>query len=313
MSRCFVAPQAGRAVRGGSVPADDEPWGTTSSKSQFRAYEPVEAKNCRSTPAQVRTCLEQTGPLSLNRAASGTGGFRRGGGTSRAYSSASRDAASAVTDMTASSYKNCQGNQPAWLEKGKRPISPRRFLANSTYREHQAEAQEARHGYFPYRDEFAPRSKRLLYEMALAKCLEEDEKSAIGSTAESASCFTVASKARSRASMGMGRSSSSPALPPVSERGPPTADSQRIPGGPGALARRRREAQLRAPTLCPADEKWFRETLEKEGPAGLTTINYPAAHHNGSHGSHGEKIIGNNAMIGWSKEVGIGNIGQGLE
>jgi len=215
--------------------------------------------------------------------------------------------------MTASSYKTCQGKQPAWLENGKRPISPRRFLANSTYREHQAEAQEARHGYFPYRDEFAPRSKRLLYEMALAKCLQDDEESAVGSVAESASCFTVASKARSRASARLGRSSSSPVLPPVSERCPPTADSQRIPGGPGALARRRREAQLRAPSLWPNDEKWYKDTLEKEGPAGLTTINYPSGLHDGSHGSHSEQIVGNNAMIGWSEEPGLGNIGQGLK
>mmetsp|Transcript_13245 Transcript_13245/g.14390 ORF Transcript_13245/g.14390 Transcript_13245/m.14390 type:complete len:82 (-) Transcript_13245:2-247(-) len=76
-----------------------------------------------------------------------------------------------------------------------RPIPERPFGGTSHYTQHQAAAQQARHDYFPYRDEFHPRSKRLLYEMALAA---DDRKSNISE--DTRSCFTLPSSVKSQKS-----------------------------------------------------------------------------------------------------------------
>lgn len=150
----------------------------------------------------------------------------------------------------------------------------RLFDARTTYQEHQKEAQEARHShYFPYRDEFVPRSKRLLYEMALAGCSRESVRSV--STDEEASCFTLPSTVASGKSKGSRlsrRSASAASVPPAR---PPTGASDRLEVG---IARRRKEAQLRAPLQWDADMAWLQDKYEKEGPAGLTTANFPHGH-----------------------------------
>lgn len=304
MSRVFVGPQAGRAARTGSVPADEEPWGTTSSKSQFRAYEPAEARSCRSTTANLRPNLEVLSALPFG--ASPGSSFQRGPGRP-ALSNLSRidDEASAVTDLTTSSASKFRGQESSRLPKyvqaeRQRVLPDKPFHATSTYQEDQALAQQARHGYFPYRDEFAPRSKRLLYEMALARCSRDSVKSA-SSCAGSESCFTVASKAKSGVS-GAGRlTSSAPNFLAVPSP-PMTADSQRIPGGVGALAKRRKDAQLRAPTQWAPDAEWLAEKLETDGPAGLHTHNAPAKRHAGNLTQYGESMLRVEHMMPWNPE-----------
>lgn len=327
--RVFVTPQGGRAARTGSVPGDDEPWGTTSSRAQFRAYEPAEVRSCRSTVGQLQPYHEATDALSPQ--ARGEGGGRPGGASRRGssqrgtpgrqtWSSLGRDDASAVTALTQSatgSGSRAQGasqqQRPAWAQE--RPIPENRFDGTSTYREHHEQAQAARHGYFPGRDEFAPRSKRLLYEMALARCSRDSVKSA-SSCAGTESCFTVATKAKTGVSQGSagGRSASTPNLQQPRGPSPPgSADSQRILGGVGSLARRRKEAQLRAPTLWAPDHEWMQEKLETDGAAGLHTHNMPAKLHKANLTQFGEQMLQVNNMILWSAEPGVGNLGSGFK
>lgn len=256
--RVFLAPQAGRQSK--DAQQQDEPWGTTSSQAHFRAFEPAEMRSSRSAPAQRKTCLEPAQPVRHGSRA-GSQHWRTMG------KDAYPDPASVVSDLSALN---------ASAEKPRRPphggSMPRRlFDGRTTYQEHQREAQDARHRYdFPYRDEYQPRSKRLLYEMALAGCSRESVRSV--STADEASCFTLPSTVASGRSKGSRRSSSAASLPPSR---PPTGASDRLEVG---IARRRKEAQLRAPLQWDADMAWLKDTLEREGPAGLTCANFPAAH-----------------------------------
>lgn len=297
MSRCFISPQAGRYGRNGSVVHEDEPWGTTSSRSQFRAFDPAAAQSSRGTPTQVMELVQNKGPAAFSASVRST---------RQPWSTTSNDAAeSAVTASSKSTLRACRAERPEWTKADLRPIPERPFLGNSHYREHEEAAQKARHNYFPYRDEFAPRSKRLLYEMALAKCVEDDDKSTVaGSQAGSASCFTAASKARSKAS----RSASTPALPAVpGTPPPPTGDSLRLGDSLCAVARRRRDAFLKSPSMSHHDAAWYREMLQKEGPAGLCTLNYPSYCHSGSLAGHAEMVSSSHALFGYREENGMGN------
>jgi len=317
--RVFIAPQAGRPARNGSLPGDDEPWGTTASKAQFRPYGLAEASSSRGTFPNAR--------LRSSHSVVGAGTDARSLLGRSALGSAARDDLSAVTELSASSVgAPLQGQPPAWAVSDRRPIPERPFLGNSVYREDQEKALNARNNYFPYRNEFHPRSKRLLYEMALAKCANDEGSSASGRSG-SLSCFTVASKpagalgamgatatgsqaAGSAAGSAVGsRAASTPCLHSVASSPPAPADSRRVPGG---IARRRREFQLKAPSMWPSDERWVRERYEKDGPAGLTGANFPSHAHSGSLASTSKSICLASSMLGWSHDAGPGKIGAGL-
>lgn len=293
----------------------------TSSKAQFRAYEPAEVRNSRGGASNLHAELLEAhdalaaSPVAGNRGPSSrVASLRRGTPGRQTWSGFTRDDASAVTDKSQSasgSQAYGQRYRPPYARD--RPIPEQKFLANSTYREDNDVMQAARHSYFPYRDEFAPRSKRLLYEMALAQCSRDSVKSA-SSCAGTESCFTVASKAKngvgsSAVGSSHGRSASAPSLvdPPKS------ADSQRIPGGIGSLARRRKDAQLRAPTQWAPDAVWISEKLETEGPAGLHTHNVPPKLHKNSLRQFGEHMQVVQSMMPWSEEPGVGNMGAGMK
>mmetsp|Transcript_44995 Transcript_44995/g.96629 ORF Transcript_44995/g.96629 Transcript_44995/m.96629 type:complete len:310 (+) Transcript_44995:83-1012(+) len=303
MSRVFISPQAGRSGRAGSVVPDEEPWGTTSSQAQYRAYEAAEVSSCRSNPAQA--LLQHGQPLGSSRGGmarmsglgSTVGSVNVGERRRRAPSTAAASSALSKSSSRARSQPSLQPQQPQqhipfWKQAEQRPMPNNPFLGNSHSREHEAEAQKARKVHFPYRDEFAPRSKRLMYELVLAKQVEEDGQS---TDAGSESCFTVSTQARSK----MSRATSTPALPAIPGTPPLTAGSHRLPGGAGRLARRRYECQFKAPSLWPADENWYRETYERDGPAGMTTLNYPGHLHNGKLSSQNQMLVQCHAMISY--------------
>jgi len=288
--RVFVAPNAGRVSR--NSPQVDEPWGTTSN-SQFRSFEPSEVKNCRSTPAHVKPCLQQS-IMSGGRASTG-----RLHTWNRHASDYPDPAPSAVTDRSGGasgsgsqgSYANRGKEPPSWEQVHRRPIQNRPFNATSTSQDAQLHAQEERHGHFPYRDEFAPRSKRLLYEMAAARCSRDSVKSA--STADGVSCFTLTSSAVTGTSR---RSASTPSL---IQRRVPTADSARIPGG---IAKRRLQSQLRAPTQWEPDRQWFQEKWDAEGPSGLATGNFHPSMHDDRNRSYAECMNVVSSIVGGRRD-----------
>ncbi|CAJ1426664.1 unnamed protein product [Effrenium voratum] len=176
-----------------------------------------------------------------------------------------------------------------------RPIPERNFSGVSHYKQHQAEAQQARHDYFPYRDEFHPRSKRLLYEMAFNKVDRTESE-------DSRSCFTLPSTTVSHKSKSTGSLASEPARSASSGR-LPTADSLRVGGGkPGALAMRRRQAFLRSPSQSHVDREWYLQVHEKEGPAALGTANYNPRFYNGSMDMYSQAIAGMSALLDGERE-----------
>lgn len=156
-------------------------------------------------------------------------------------------------------------------------------MGASRNQEHEAAAQAARNTAFPYRDEFAPRSKRLLYEMALQQCSRDSVKSA-STVGDDMSAFTLAST--SAGSGASGRSASTGSL-----ARPPTGDSQRVVGG---VARRRKAAQLKAPLQWEPDLAWIQEKYENEGPAGLASGNFSGHFHAPTNKGHGDRM---NAVV----------------
>mmetsp|Transcript_21340 Transcript_21340/g.47204 ORF Transcript_21340/g.47204 Transcript_21340/m.47204 type:complete len:277 (-) Transcript_21340:322-1152(-) len=266
----YVGPQAGRAVRETEA---EEPWGTTSS-SAYRGYEPSEMRSCRG-PAHVRTCLEPR----LN------------------HDGRRVELASNLSSASARHRATSGGSTrvPSWELIHRRPVPRNPFYGNSAYREDQERAQQARHAYFPYRDEFAPRSKRLLYEMALERCTRDSVRSA-STEAGTASCFTLATSAAS--GKGSRRSASTPSL--VSKA--PTADSQRIEGG---VARRRKECQLRSPMQWAADAAWLHQKLDEDGPAGLTQANFAPSLVGPSFKQHHDRIARVRHIFGGTTEQEI--------
>jgi len=161
-------------------------------------------------------------------------------------------------------------------------------------------SQPGQAGQLPYRDSFAPRSQRWLYELAHARSSRDDARS---SAAGSLSCFTVASSAaRSRGGHSSATHSASEpnilTLPELSRL--PTADSQKLPGG---LARRRKEAQLKAPAQWAPDRAWFHERLQEDGPAGMMSANHVASMCSLSLTKHGERINSVNAILNGDQET----------
>lgn len=162
---------------------------------------------------------------------------------------------------------NSRAGPPAWATTHLNPIPERPFDAMSSYNHQQIEAHLAREGHFPYRDEFAPRSKRLLYELAMNKA--SCDSVASGSTA-TASAYTMSSRRSAPRSVARSQSEGSVASSHH------TADTDRVIGG---VAKRRAQLQFRSPALCPRDEDWLREKWEKEGPLGLANSNFKPGYH----------------------------------
>lgn len=280
-ARVYVNPQAGRAV---CQPDEDVPWGTSASHSSFRHFEPAEARNCRSEPVHVKPCLAQppaTGSRKTNQSTNNTRKQSHEDFPDPMSAITVPTGMSAYTIHSGTSSRSKLAPSSAHEQMHQQLISKRPFYATSTYQSDQASAQEARHSYFPYRDEFAPRSKQLLYELALEKCSRDSVKSA--STAGSVSCFTVESSVHSRKLPNVGRGlsaiASAPSLASSTRSRLPTADSMRIPGGIGSLARRRKEADLRAPAQWEPDRRWHAEKWEQDGPAGLASAYYGPSRH----------------------------------
>eukprot|EP00440_Ansanella_granifera_P053816 gb/GFBE01058339.1/.p1 GENE.gb/GFBE01058339.1/~~gb/GFBE01058339.1/.p1 ORF type:complete len:321 (+),score=50.91 gb/GFBE01058339.1/:1-963(+) len=303
-NRQFFSRQAGRADRTKNV--DDEPWGTTSSQSHFKAYEQSEARSARSLPTQVRPCLEAPSVASGTLRSPELRVWERHREDYRdpyAGSTASAVTASETSQRSAGSKSGSKRGSrpgqkyiPAAELVAMRPIPERSFDGISHYNQTQEEAQQARHDFFPYRDEFHPRSKRLLYEMALNKVTKGSDRGSVVSD-DSQSCFTVASTAVSGKSgtgskvSSVSRSSSMPGLKSGSSSRLPTADSLRVGGGMiGSVAKRRKEAFCRAPNQSDADRLWYAKKLEEEGPAGLVTGNFVASMYEDTLDKYGQRI-----------------------
>jgi len=314
--RVFFTPQAGRTDR--SKQLDDEPWGTTSSQSHFKAYEPSEARSARSSAVHVKPALE--GSVVGSRANSGTqrsptlNVWERHREDYRDPSA--RSEASAVTVSKASSgSRKAPVRQGAYIPAAElvaaRPIPERPFRGVSHYKEQLAEAQEARHEYFPYRDEYHPRSKRLLYEMALNKVkADHSDRSTNVVDDDTRSCFTLASSAasaKSRASRvsaatSLSRASSMPSINEGSRL--PTGDSLRVSGGfIGSVAKRRSQAMFRSPGQWEADRQWFTKKLEEDGPAGLMTGNFPVNMYEPTMDKYGQFISAASGMLSGEAET----------
>lgn len=279
MSRTYFTAQAGREGKSG-VKKEDE-WGTTSSQSEFRAYEPAEMRNARDAPRHVKELVR-------NRSDHGTQPKSKKPAQLYAWYRPQEQYPdhSAVTDTEQSlprlgskaSGSRSSGNKPLnsraeppkWSKTHLNPIPERGFHAMSHYNHHQLEAHLARQSHFPYRDEYAPRSKRLLYELALHKASQESVAS--GSTA-TASAYTMSQQSQRSEARSIARSQSEGSLAASSHH---TADSDRVIGG---VAKRRAEAQYKSPALWPPDEKWFQDKWEKEGPNGLTCANFKPGFH----------------------------------
>lgn len=293
----YVTPQAGRHTK---KEEPDEPWGTTSSKSQFKAYEAEDARSVRSLPSNVPTCLQSIPEDKRISTGSRRPPLQTWYRHREEYPDyAASHAESAVTETsgksTGSKYLPNQF-RPACEYVHTRPIPERPFCATSAYQEQQVKAQEARHDYFPHRDEFHPRSKRLLYELAMRKYDQGSQRSAV-SDDDSLSCFTVASTSVSKKSgasrcSSMSRSSSVPSLPQAYSSRLPTADSARVgDGGIGNVARRRKEALLRSPAQWEADRQWYEQCWEKDGPAGLAPANFQPTFHDQTLEKYGESMM----------------------
>lgn len=246
----------------------------TASRSHFKPFEPAEARASRGQTMHVKPGFELSARRPLG---SHSLPDLRSVASDR---QSCRDEASAVTVRSRRSNMSKHSLESVQRPGSVQPLSPdRSFYGSSHYQDHQEQAREARHEFFPYRDEYAPRSKRLLYEMALAKHFAKDEDKSEVSRVKSESCFTVASSRRGGQSA-VGRSNdagnTAGCLQPIAEVPPPTADSMRIPGG---VARRRKELEMRSPAMCEADRAWLTEKWEEDGPAGLTSANFiPAMH-----------------------------------
>lgn len=267
MSRSFVSAQAGRQGKSG-VKKEDE-WGTTTSQAEFRGYEAAEMRNARAPAAHAKTCMQ----TSSDRGTQPKGKQAPNYNWNKQQESFPDYSAYTATEQSMPRLKSqgskepTKGNKPAWALTHLNPIPERKFDATSSYKEHQVQAQQARHGHFPYRDEFAPRSKRLLYELAHHKFSAESVAS--GST-DSASAFTMSSRPSVARS---GRSNSEGSLASSHH----TADTNRVVGG---VAKRRREMMFKSPSLWPPDQEWVMEKLEKEGPQGITFGNFkPSFYH----------------------------------
>jgi len=286
MSRVFVSAGAGRERHTrGSTTEEEIPWGVSASQSHYKGFEASEAQGLRGqqatsanqwaspeTAASTRRAHSQIGSAhsrslpdlrqtlpDLRAPGSAVGGASVASGRASRVSGASGKASSV------------KAASRVWTPSGRnQPMPENPFYESTHMQDHQAMAEQSRATFqgFPYRDEYAPRSKRLLYEMALAKQVEEDTKSEV-SGAASMSCFTVASSRGARGSVAA--SSRGGGLASVPEGRLHTADSQRVPGG---IAKRRLQAFYKAPAQWEADHQWVLEKLEKDGPAGLAYNNY---------------------------------------
>lgn len=269
-SRVYFAPQAGRQGKTGVK--DEEEWGKTTNQAEFRGYEPAEMRNCRDGPLHTKTCHETSSRRGTQpKKASPTYNWYRSQEHFPAMSACTASEQSMSRSYSSGNVKDARkAEKPSWATVHERPIPHRPFDAESTYKLHQEHAQQARHAHFPYRDEFAPRSKRLLYELAHQRVSRDSVAS--GSTADSASAFTMASS-RHSAAQSAARSKSEGSLVASSHH---TASSSRLPG---RIARRRWEAQYRSPALWPPDREWLDEKLAQDGMAGLTFANFPRHHY----------------------------------
>jgi len=292
-SRSYFTPQGGRQGKSG-VKKEDE-WGTTSSQAEFRAYEPAEMRNARDAPRHLKTCVEIKGGNHLKtQKAPQLNVWKR---LEEQYPDHSKVSAYTASEQSGpisrpSKPAKTQGTQkPAWATVHENPIPEKQFLATTSYADHQKAAQQARHGHFPYRDEYAPRSKRLLYELALAKCSRDSVAS--GSTA-SASAYTMTSRA-SDAPKSIARSTSEPSVASSHH----TADTNRVIGG---VAKRRKELTFRSPNLSRHDQEWFREKWEKEGPNGLAFTNYKPSYYAQSFQQDCEKTLAMRRLLPYHLE-----------
>lgn len=288
MSRSYFTPQAGRAHKAGASEGE-VPWGVSSTNAQFRAYEPAEMRNSRSDPAQVKPCLDPAQSIVGAPRRSGLAAKSSAGSGKRGMS----DAGSAKTVRSSDQGQqpvqaHGSGGRPSWSNVHQQPIPHRNFVATTSNQEREASALEARQRHFPYRDEFAPRSKRLLYEMALERCSRDSVKSA-SSMADDLSCFTLPSTAAGSVAASGARSASTPSLARV-----PTGDSQRLSCN---IAKRRRELWLKAPNQCEWDAAWLRNVHANEGPCGLVGANYSGRYHEDTLQRQGERIISVNALL----------------
>jgi len=296
-SRVYFAPQVGRQGRTGVK--DEEEWGKTTSQAEFRSYEPAEMRNCRDGPAHTKTCHETSSMRgTAPKKAASSYNWSRSQEDFPAKSAYTATVQSMNKSHSSGDYKTAKkaDNKPAWASVADRPIPHRPFDADSTYKLHQEHAQQARHGHFPYRDEFAPRSKRLLYELAHQRISRDSVAS--GSTCDSASAFTMASSRHSVA-QSAARSQSEGSLAASSHH---SASSSRVPG---RIARRRYEMQNKSPALWHADRQWLDEKLEKDGMAGLTFANFASGHHKNTFRQDCERCNAIAPIMGGYKEAQI--------
>jgi len=291
-SRVFVNAQGGR--QGKSGVKEEEKWGTTTSQAEFRSYEPAEMKNARDGPARSQTSSVGSNRSGTQPKVKGTQQRNRfidesdPNVTCSAYTASEQSASRTLPKLP-------QGNKES-RPASENPI-PQRGIDHATQMQHQSQAQQAKHGYFPYRDEFAPRSKRLLYELAHQRIARDSVAS--GSTA-SASAFTMSSAAKSGAS----RSNSEGSLVASSHH---SADSQRVPGG---VAKRRAQAMFRSPSLWPADQVRFTEMWNKDGCAGLGTNNVKPNFYGTNMNQMVEQNIAMASLLGGCRE---GDIAAGIK
>jgi len=292
-SRVFVTPQAGRSDRS-RAEGSEEPWGTTASRSQFRPFDAAEAQHCRGSPALPRS-LPSASPI-------GTPQRRRLRSTASSAVNSSVDCVSELQPIpehaSAAAARGAASSKPGYLVD--RPIPQRPFLATTTYRSDQLLAQEARKAHFPERDEFAPRSKKMMLELAHARFCRDDEKST-ASREGSVSCFTVTdSDHTSVAKSSLSRSASEPSLAPgLPLPRVPSASSQ-VPGG---VARRRRECQMRSPALWDGDRDWYLQRLQEDGPNGLHTGNHVSSLYGPSLGRQMDRMHGMSSLLGGTTDA----------
>lgn len=291
-SRVFVNPQAGRHGKTGVK--KEEEWGTTTSQSEFRGYEPAEMRNARDGPRHTKAVLQP----SSDRGTQPKIKKSELHAWHRSQEQFPDHSAYTATEQSGGLPKlseggGIRGSKPAWATTHMNPIPEKKFDATSSYSQQQLEAQQARHGHFPYRDEFAPRSKRLLYELAHARVSKDSVAS--GSTA-TASAFTMSSQ-RSAARSGAARSQSEGSLASSHH----TCDTDRL-FLHGGVAKRRAQAQFRSPALCPRDEEWLRERWDRDGPAGLTFANFKPGFYQRSAKMDVEQTIAIKPLLGGHKE-----------
>jgi hypothetical protein len=297
-SRVYVAAQAGRQGKTGVK--NEEEWGSTTSKAEFKAYEPAEMRNARDGPRHTKAGFAGLQTLSDRGTQPKVKAQDRPNYNWRRLQEEypDRSAYTATEQSSLPKLSQTQGSRsskPAWAMTHTNPIPEKKFHATTHYSQHQLEAQQARHGYFPYRDEYAPRSKRLMYELAINKA--SCDSVASGSTA-TASAYTMSSHP-SAARSSAARSRSEGSLAASSHH---TADSDRVIGG---IAKRRAQAQFRSPALSEADRRWFAEKWENEGPAGLTTGNYKPIFYEQNCRQDIEKHLAMGHLLGGHREKDI--------